>query len=160
MTELDDIKLNVPRTRHDSSAEVMRVYARRAIEFDREIAGFVLGIASHDLRPDPEGRRPSTSAWLRRAPPPPGWYRQGTRRRVALSTVPNCPGAATVDLGLPFHFNVLRLKTVDAEPVPAVFPRRPASEEWFYKGELYASYSQDLRFRASAGSGERVDQDD
>ena len=46
MTELGDIELRVPRTRHFCPTEVQKSYARRAPEIDRAIlAGLVLGLA-------------------------------------------------------------------------------------------------------------------
>jgi len=50
LTELGDIELNVPRTRHYSPVEVVRAYARRAPELDRVIlAGFVLGLSTRKV---------------------------------------------------------------------------------------------------------------
>jgi transposase-like protein len=50
LTELGDIELNVPRTRHYSPVEVLRAYARRTREIDRVIlAGFVLGLSTRKV---------------------------------------------------------------------------------------------------------------
>ena len=47
LTELGDIELAVPRTRHTSALEVVRAYARRAGHIDRMIlACFVLGLST------------------------------------------------------------------------------------------------------------------
>jgi transposase-like protein len=50
LTELGDIELQVPRTRHYSPTEVIRAYARRTREIDRVIlAGFVLGLSTRKV---------------------------------------------------------------------------------------------------------------
>lgn len=50
LTELGDIELSVPRTRHYSPVEVIRAYARRTREIDRVIlAGFVLGLSTRKV---------------------------------------------------------------------------------------------------------------
>lgn len=50
LTELGDIELNVPRTRHYCPTEVLRAYARRTREIDRVIlAGFVLGLSTRKM---------------------------------------------------------------------------------------------------------------
>jgi Transposase, Mutator family len=50
LTELDDIELNVPRTRRYSPTAVIRAYARRTREIDRVIlAGFVLGLSTRKV---------------------------------------------------------------------------------------------------------------
>ena len=50
MTELGDIELRVPRTRHFCPTEVLKSYARRAPEIDRVIlAGFVLGLSTRKV---------------------------------------------------------------------------------------------------------------
>jgi transposase-like protein len=50
LTELGDIELNVPRTRHYCPTEVIRAYARRTREIDRVIlAGFVLGLSTRKM---------------------------------------------------------------------------------------------------------------
>lgn len=50
LTELGDIELSVPRTRHYSPGEVIRAYARRTREIDRVIlAGFVLGLSTRKV---------------------------------------------------------------------------------------------------------------
>jgi len=50
LTELGDIELSVPRTRHYSPVEVVRAYARRTREIDRVIlAGFVLGLSTRKV---------------------------------------------------------------------------------------------------------------
>lgn len=50
LTELGDIELRVPRTRHYSPVEVLRAYARRSPEIDRVIlAGFVLGLSTRKV---------------------------------------------------------------------------------------------------------------
>ena len=50
LTELGDIKLNVPRTRRYSPTEVIRAHARRTREIDRVIlAGFVLGLSTRKV---------------------------------------------------------------------------------------------------------------
>jgi putative transposase len=50
LTELGDIELNIPRTRHFSSLCVVRAYARRAPHIDRMIlACFVLGISTRKV---------------------------------------------------------------------------------------------------------------
>jgi putative transposase len=50
LTELGDIELHVPRTRHYSPVEVIRAYARRTREIDRVIlAGFVLGLSTRKV---------------------------------------------------------------------------------------------------------------
>jgi transposase-like protein len=47
LTELGDIELRVPRTRHYSPCEVVRAYSRRTADIDRAIfAGFVLGLST------------------------------------------------------------------------------------------------------------------
>ena len=47
LSELGDIELSVPRTRHFCPTEVLKSYARRAPEIDRVIlAGFVLGLST------------------------------------------------------------------------------------------------------------------
>lgn len=50
MTELGEIELSVPRTRHFSALRVVRAYARRAAHIDRMIlACFVLGLSSRKV---------------------------------------------------------------------------------------------------------------
>ena len=50
MTELGDIELSVPRTRHYGALEVVRAYARRAPHIDRMIlACFVLGLSTRKV---------------------------------------------------------------------------------------------------------------
>ena len=50
LTELGDIELQVPRTRHYSALKVVRAYARRAPHIDRMIlACFVLGISTRKV---------------------------------------------------------------------------------------------------------------
>src|SRR5450432_3105737 len=50
LTELGDIELCVPRTRHYSSIGVVRAYARRARQLDRMIlACFVLGLSTRKV---------------------------------------------------------------------------------------------------------------
>lgn len=50
LTELGDIELAVPRTRHYIPTEVVRAYARRTGEIDRVIlAGFVLGLSTRKV---------------------------------------------------------------------------------------------------------------
>jgi putative transposase len=50
VTELGDIELNVPRTRHFSPVRILRAYARRAPHIDRMIlACFVLGISTRKV---------------------------------------------------------------------------------------------------------------
>jgi putative transposase len=50
LTELGDIELNVPRTRHYSPVDVIRAYARRTPEINRVIlAGFVLGLSTRKV---------------------------------------------------------------------------------------------------------------
>jgi transposase-like protein len=50
LTELGDIELNVPRTRHYSALKVVRAYARRAQHIDRMIlACFVLGLSTRKV---------------------------------------------------------------------------------------------------------------
>lgn len=50
LTELGDIELSVPRTRHYSPVAVIRAYARRTREIDRVIlAGFVLGLSTRKV---------------------------------------------------------------------------------------------------------------
>ena len=50
LSELGDIELAVPRTRHYCPTEVLRAYARRSPEIDRVIlAGFVLGLSTRKL---------------------------------------------------------------------------------------------------------------
>ncbi len=50
LSELGDIELNVPRTRHFCPTEVLKSYARRAPEIDRAIlAGFVLGLSTRKV---------------------------------------------------------------------------------------------------------------
>lgn len=50
LTELGDIELHVPRTRHWSAVEVVRAYARRVDHVDRMIlACFVLGISTRKV---------------------------------------------------------------------------------------------------------------
>ncbi|MGZ3397416.1 MAG: IS256 family transposase [Isosphaeraceae bacterium] len=50
LTELGDIELHVPRTRHYSPVGVIRAYARRTREIDRVIlAGFVLGLSTRKV---------------------------------------------------------------------------------------------------------------
>jgi transposase-like protein len=50
LTELGDIELHVPRTRHYSPVEVIGAYARRTREIDRVIlAGFVLGLSTRKV---------------------------------------------------------------------------------------------------------------
>lgn len=50
LTELGDIEISVPRTRHWSPVEVVRAYARRASQVDRTIlACFVLGISTRKV---------------------------------------------------------------------------------------------------------------
>jgi len=50
LTELGDIELEVPRTRHYSAVQVVRAYARRADHIDRMIlACFVLGISTRKV---------------------------------------------------------------------------------------------------------------
>jgi putative transposase len=50
VTELGDIELNVPRTRHFSPIRIVRAYARRAPHIDRMIlACFVLGISTRKV---------------------------------------------------------------------------------------------------------------
>ncbi len=50
LTELGDIELSVPRTRHFSPCAVLRAYARRTAEIDRAIlAGFVLGLSTRKV---------------------------------------------------------------------------------------------------------------
>ena len=50
LSELGDIELNVPRTRHFCPTEILRGYARRAPEIDRAIlAGFVLGLSTRKV---------------------------------------------------------------------------------------------------------------
>ena len=50
LTELGDIELQVPRTRHYSPGEVIRAYARRTREIDRVIlTGFVLGLSTRKV---------------------------------------------------------------------------------------------------------------
>ena len=50
LSELGDIELSVPRTRHFCPTEVLKSYARRAPEIDRVIlAGFVLGLSTRKV---------------------------------------------------------------------------------------------------------------
>ena len=50
LSELGDIELNVPRTRHFCPSGVVKSYARRAPEIDRAIlAGFVLGLSTRKV---------------------------------------------------------------------------------------------------------------
>ena len=50
LSELGDIELRVPRTRHFCPTEVLQSYARRAPEIDRVIlAGFVLGLSTRKV---------------------------------------------------------------------------------------------------------------
>ena len=50
LSELGDIELNVPRTRHFCPTGVLKSYARRAPEIDRAIlAGFVLGLSTRKV---------------------------------------------------------------------------------------------------------------
>ena len=50
LSELGDIELRVPRTRHFCPTEVLKSYARRAPEIDRVIlAGFVLGLSTRKV---------------------------------------------------------------------------------------------------------------
>lgn len=50
LTELGDMELQVPRTRHFSACRVVRAYARRSAEIDRVIlAGFVLGLSTRKV---------------------------------------------------------------------------------------------------------------
>lgn len=50
LTELGDIELSVPRTRHYSPVEVVRAYARRTRELDRVIlSAFVLGLSTRKV---------------------------------------------------------------------------------------------------------------
>ena len=50
LSELGDIELSVPRTRHYCPTEILRSYARRAPEIDRAIlAGFVLGLSTRKV---------------------------------------------------------------------------------------------------------------
>ena len=50
LSELGDIELNVPRTRHYCPSEILKSYARRAPEIDRAIlAGFVLGLSTRKV---------------------------------------------------------------------------------------------------------------
>lgn len=50
LSELGDIELNVPRTRHFRPAETLRGYARRAPEIDHAIlAGLVLGLSTRKV---------------------------------------------------------------------------------------------------------------
>ena len=50
LSELGDIELNVPRTRHVCPTEVLKSYARRAPEIDRAIlAGFVPGLSTRKV---------------------------------------------------------------------------------------------------------------
>jgi putative transposase len=50
LTELGDIELSVPRTRHYSPVEVVRAYARRTPELDRVIlSAFVLGLSTRKV---------------------------------------------------------------------------------------------------------------
>lgn len=50
LTELGDIELSVPRTRHYSAVKVVRAYARRTQQIDRMIlACFVLGISTRKI---------------------------------------------------------------------------------------------------------------
>ena len=50
LSELGDIELRVPRTRHFCPTEVLKSYARRAPEIDRAIlAGFVLGLSARKV---------------------------------------------------------------------------------------------------------------
>ena len=50
LSELGDIELNVPRTRHFCPTGVVKSYARRAPEIDRAIlAGFVLGLSTRKV---------------------------------------------------------------------------------------------------------------
>ena len=50
LSELGDIELNVPRTRHFCPTEVLKSYARRAPEIDRAIlAGFVPGLSTRKV---------------------------------------------------------------------------------------------------------------
>ena len=50
MTELGNIELRVPRTRHFCPTEVLKSYTRRAPEIDRAIlAGFVLGLSTRKV---------------------------------------------------------------------------------------------------------------
>jgi transposase-like protein len=50
LTELGDIELNVPRTRHYSPVEVIRAYARRTPQIDRVIlSAFVLGLSTRKV---------------------------------------------------------------------------------------------------------------
>jgi len=50
LTELGDIELEVPRTRHFSAVKVVRAYARRAAHIDRMILScFVLGVSTRKV---------------------------------------------------------------------------------------------------------------
>ena len=50
LSELGDIELSVPRTRHYCPTEILKSYARRAPEIDRAIlAGFVLGLSTRKV---------------------------------------------------------------------------------------------------------------
>jgi len=50
LTELGDIELEVPRTRHFSAVKVVRAYARRAVHIDRLILScFVLGVSTRKV---------------------------------------------------------------------------------------------------------------
>ena len=50
LSELGDIELSVPRTRHYCPSEILKSYARRAPEIDRAIlAGFVLGLSTRKV---------------------------------------------------------------------------------------------------------------
>ena len=50
LTEIGDIELHVPRTRHWSAVEVVRAYARRVDQVDRMIlACFVLGLSTRKV---------------------------------------------------------------------------------------------------------------
>ena len=50
LSELGDIELSVPRTRHFCPTEVLKSYSRRAPEIDRAIlAGFVLGLSTRKV---------------------------------------------------------------------------------------------------------------
>lgn len=50
LTELGDIELGVPRTRHFSAVKVVRAYARRAAHIDRMILScFVLGVSTRKV---------------------------------------------------------------------------------------------------------------
>ena len=50
LSELGDIELSVPRTRHYCPTEILKSYARRSPEIDRAIlAGFVLGLSTRKV---------------------------------------------------------------------------------------------------------------